>query len=103
VACDATHIRVAKSYGGGCGTVFEVSPALGGGWTEEVLYSFARGTDGCVPFGGLLRDVAGNLYGTTNACGAFTKGTVFEIATSGTETGLYSFGPIAVSPGRVRK
>src|ERR1700690_656741 len=35
------------AYGGtgscssGCGTVFELSPNGGGGWTETVLYSFA--------------------------------------------------------------
>ena len=33
----------------GDGTVFELSPRQGGGWTETVLHSFGRGTDGIAP------------------------------------------------------
>src|ERR1035437_6510944 len=51
----------------GCGTVFELTPAAGGGWTETVLYSFNyNGTDGAGPLAGLIFDAAGNLYGTTS-------------------------------------
>ena len=35
------------------------------GWEPIVLYSFAGGTDGYTPFGGVAFDSAGNLYGTT--------------------------------------
>jgi len=54
-------------YGGNCGTVFELSaPAQQGGqWTETVLHSFAGGTDGAVPNGGLAIDSKRRLYGTT--------------------------------------
>ena len=45
----------------GCGTVFKVRPS----GTETVLYSFTGGADGRTPYAGLLRDAAGNLYGTT--------------------------------------
>ena len=48
------------------GTVFELTPAGGGTWTEKVLYSFGNGTDGSNPYAGLIFDAAGNLYGTTN-------------------------------------
>jgi uncharacterized repeat protein (TIGR03803 family) len=45
----------------------------------RVLYSFTGGTDGRQPGGGVIRDPAGNLYGTTLHDGAHGKGTVFKI------------------------
>jgi len=71
----------------GLGTVFKVSKTR----KETILYSFAGGTDGCYPFGGLLRDSAGNLYGTTEVCGASGMGTVFKLSKTGKETILHSF------------
>jgi uncharacterized repeat protein (TIGR03803 family) len=82
--------------GAGCGTVFELTPTAGGGWTEKVLHGFGNGTDGAEPYAGLIFDVAGDLYGTTTGGGDYGHGTVFELApTAGgdwTETVLYSFG-----------
>lgn len=49
----------------GCGTVFELSPQSGGGWTETVLYSFQGAPDGSNPASKLVFDQSGNLYGTT--------------------------------------
>jgi uncharacterized repeat protein (TIGR03803 family) len=46
---------------------------------ETVLYSFTRGADGGYPLAGLLRDSAGNLYGTTNYGGAYDQEVVFKI------------------------
>jgi uncharacterized repeat protein (TIGR03803 family) len=54
----------------GFGTVFELSPSPGGTWTYTVLYSFTGTTDGAFPFGGVIFDAAGNLYGTTDTGGA---------------------------------
>jgi hypothetical protein len=54
---------------GGCGTVFKVDTT----GKETVLYSFTGGTDGETPFSGLLRDEAGDLYGTTAAGGVQNK------------------------------
>jgi hypothetical protein len=50
-----------------CGTVFELSPPTekGGRWTEQVLHSFAGGSDGKTPNGGLVLDGNGAIYGTT--------------------------------------
>src|SRR5271156_599823 len=81
----------------GEGTVFELTPAAGGGWTEKVLYSFgATATDGITPYAGLVFDAKGNLYGTTSLGGANGLGTAFELTpgTGGvwTERVLYSFG-----------
>jgi uncharacterized repeat protein (TIGR03803 family) len=58
----------------------------------QVLWKFdpSQG-DGALPGGGVLRDAAGNLYGTTEGGGAFQAGTVFKLAEDGTETVLYSF------------
>lgn len=71
------------------GTVFKIDTA----GTETILYSFgARANDGAVPYGGLIMDSAGNLYGTTSGGGSGGTGTVYKIDPAGTETILYSFG-----------
>ncbi len=85
-----------------CGTVFELSPREGGGWTERVLHSFGEGFDGTNPDAGLLIDAAGNLYGTTVWGGIvvcepyFDCGTAFELSPreggGWTEKVLHSFG-----------
>ena len=72
--------------GAGCGTVFKLSA----GGAETVLHSFT-GTDGEKPFAGLIRDAAGNLYGTTFYGGAADFGTVFKLDTALVETVLHSF------------
>lgn len=80
----------------GSGTVFELSPAKSGGWGERVLHSFrnnAKDGGGC-PSSDLVRDSAGNLYGTTYSGGQYSVGTVFELyEASGVwrERLLYSF------------
>jgi uncharacterized repeat protein (TIGR03803 family) len=81
----------------GCGVVYKLSPA-NGGWTETTLYAFMDGTDGANPNGGVVRDAAGNLYGTTAnggiGCPAVGCGTVFEVSPSQggwTESLLYEF------------
>jgi uncharacterized repeat protein (TIGR03803 family) len=72
----------------GQGTVFKVSSS----GTETVLYSFPGfPTDGYYPASDLVRDSAGDLYGTTSYGGQFGGGTVFEISAAGVESILYSF------------
>jgi uncharacterized repeat protein (TIGR03803 family) len=56
-----------------------------------VLHDFTGGADGSTPTGILLRDPAGNLYGTTLYGGTFDKGTVYELDPTGKETILHSF------------
>jgi len=92
------------------GTIYQLSPNPDGTWAESVLYNFCSlGSntdcpDGLFPMAGLLRDSAGNLYGTTYAGGnqlcpydVGGCGTVFELSpptsTGGvwTETVLYNF------------
>jgi uncharacterized repeat protein (TIGR03803 family) len=72
-----------------CGTVFQLTQ-LGGVWTENILNNFQNG-GGCWPYGDLIFDQSGNLYGDTTAGFA---GTVFEMSLSGgvwTLQTLYSF------------
>jgi uncharacterized repeat protein (TIGR03803 family) len=54
---------------GNYGTVFELSPS-GGGWTEQVIDTYAEG------YAGLSMDAAGNLFGVTYCC-------VFELSPNG--------------------
>jgi uncharacterized repeat protein (TIGR03803 family) len=76
---------------GGCGTVFKLDRS----GKETVLHKFtARNGDGAMPNGNLLRDSAGNLYGTTRSGGAqglYGYGTVFKLTSRGRETVLHSF------------
>jgi uncharacterized repeat protein (TIGR03803 family) len=62
-----------------CGTLFSLSPKSGGGWTYKVIHVFGQGSDGYHPSADLILDMAGNMYGTTQAGGAQGAGMVFEI------------------------
>jgi uncharacterized repeat protein (TIGR03803 family) len=84
----------------GCGTVFELSPIAGGKWKETVLYSFTGGSDGKNPYGGVIVDSKGDLFGTTvaggsgGACAGDGCGVVFLLSKAGknyVETVLYNF------------
>jgi len=82
-----------------CGTVFELSPPQqkGGKWTEKVLHSFAGGTDGATPNGGLLLDSKGAIYGTASTGGnqgcktndSIGCGTAFELRPPLTKDGAW--------------
>lgn len=62
---------------------------------ETLLYVFNGSGDGAFPYGGLLADAGGSLYGTTFGGGKFFAGTAFELAKSGSggyvERVLHSF------------
>jgi uncharacterized repeat protein (TIGR03803 family) len=78
---------------GGCGTVYKLTPS-NGSWTETVIYSFNQGGDAQHPWGGVIFDQAGNLYGTTVYGGAYGDGAIFKLTPSGsgwTESIVYSF------------
>lgn len=98
VIMDAAGNLYGTTYAGGyddAGTVFELSPVSGGGWTETILYQFSGTDDGETPTGNLIFDAAGNLYSTTVLGGINGVGTVFELSPNGnggwTEQVLYSF------------
>jgi len=79
-----------------CGTVFKFSSS----GQLTTLYSFTGGAAGILPSGNLVRDKAGNLYGTTSeggdmACADFINyggcGTLFKIDPSGNLTIVHTF------------
>ena len=64
------------------GIAFELTPNKNSSWTETILHTFAGKTDGGFPWGGLLSDKSGNLYGTLEGdVGGDTWG-VFELSPS---------------------
>ena len=84
------------------GTVFKLAPQANGSWKEKVLHSFGKGTDGYLPYAGLIFDAKGNLYGTTagslySGCGEHQHhcGAVFKLTPGAngrwSETVLHNF------------
>lgn len=90
--------------GGGCGTVFKLTPPTPGHptWNYNVLHAFTGGPDGGILNSGLIADMRGDLFGTTSysggsGCDGIGCGTVFKLEppaagrTTWTETVLYTF------------
>ncbi len=97
---------VCDSFGGQCGTAYELSPSSSGTWTYHLLRSFSNNADGGRLIRGMVRDSAGNLYGTTSTGGNLTDcvgasypgagcGVVFKLSEDAAgmwkETVLYAF------------
>jgi uncharacterized repeat protein (TIGR03803 family) len=73
----------------GRGVVFKLAPD----GTYAVLHSFAGGhNDGNNPYGGVVRDAEGNLYGTLSTGGPYRYGLVYKLAPDGRYTVLHAFG-----------
>ena len=95
---NAGNLYGTTEFGGGggcdggatCGVVFELAPD----GAETVLHAFSNGNGGDSgnPIAGVVRDKAGNIYGTTYWGGTYNRGTVFKIAPDGTAAVLHSFG-----------
>jgi len=64
----------------GFGAVYELSPS-GSGWTEQNLYNFGP-QDAQYPWGGVILDGAGDLFGSTGTS-AMGGGYAFELTPSG--------------------
>jgi uncharacterized repeat protein (TIGR03803 family) len=111
VAVDGSgNIYGTTQFGGayGYGMLFELSPSVGGGYTEKVIHSFNfNHVDGTYPQAGVILDAAGNLYGSAFEGGANGYGAVFEFSphAGGSWTGkiLYNFRalPDGENPGSV--
>ena len=89
---DAQGNLYGTTFSGGAygnGTVFKVDPS----GNETVLHSFTGGSDGYMPYAGLIMDAQGNLYGTTFSSDnpAQGNGVVFKLDPAGSETVLYTF------------
>ena len=75
------------------GTVYQLTSS-GSGWRETVLHRFTGGGDGGSPYGEVVFDQAGSLYGTTTGGGPYSWGTVFRLTQSGSgwaKSMLYGF------------
>jgi uncharacterized repeat protein (TIGR03803 family) len=96
-----------KNCTNGCGTVFELVPKTGGGYTKRTIHEFKNSPDGANPQAGLLEIGQGILLGTTTYGGSSgygcyapnntnTCGTVFKLEPSGSgyrESIAYAFQP----------
>src|SRR6266700_445429 len=91
------HLYGAATTGGTyrSGVVFELTPRGGGEWDFKTIYSFRGQPDGSFPYGALLFDASGNIYGTTYFGGANNIGAVYKLSRrpvgEWNEKGLYSF------------
>jgi uncharacterized repeat protein (TIGR03803 family) len=77
------------------GTVFKLAKRSKNRWSFKTLYAFAGTPDCASPYGGLIADASGKLYGTTYYGGANGLGCVFELLRNARgayrERVLYSF------------
>jgi uncharacterized repeat protein (TIGR03803 family) len=72
----------------GFGMIFKIDPS----GNEIVLHNFSGGvSDGGSPYGGLIMDAAGNLYGTTARGGSASTGVLYKLSPKGKLTILHSF------------
>ena len=86
----------------GCGTAYELTPNGNGTWAESKIHNFgANAADSAVPWGPLVLDNSGNLYGTTEhggnyQCDTGTCGTIFRLTSNGsggwTAVKVHNFG-----------
>jgi uncharacterized repeat protein (TIGR03803 family) len=73
--------------GPACGIIFELMHTSNG-WVASTVHTFTNGSDGAFPYGGLISDTSGNLYGSTTTGGVNGGGTVYELTPS---NGSYTF------------
>jgi uncharacterized repeat protein (TIGR03803 family) len=91
------HLYGAATTGGtyGSGVVFQLTPREVGEWNFRTIYSFRGQPDGSFPYGALLFDAWGNIYGTTYYGGANGIGAVYKLSRrfhgEWNERVLYSF------------
>lgn len=100
---DSNPICVGDGPPGTCGVVYKLDPH----GNQTVLHTFTGGADGYAPYGGLIRDWQGNLFGVTSSggdetstfCGATVPnltgatgcGTVFKIDQHGNFSEIHTF------------
>lgn len=92
---DANHFYGTTQSGGpdSGGTVFQMTYS-GGSWNYSNIYAFNPSGGGYNPYGGVVKDATGNLYGTTAYGGNNDDGTVYQLVYTGsgwTKNILYSF------------
>ncbi len=63
----------------GAGVAYRLSQTAGGRWRMKALYQFKGNPDAGFPYGALVFDGAGNLFGTSYYAGANDLGAVYEL------------------------
>ncbi len=83
---------------GGAGVIYRLTPSPGGGYAETIVYDFGGGNGlagGLYPYGNVVLDAAGNLYGTTLNGGVNSFGIVYKLSPAPgggyAESVLYAF------------
>jgi uncharacterized repeat protein (TIGR03803 family) len=95
LAFDAAGNVYGTAFGtthGDCGLVYELQKS--NNYAPVIAYAFTGSNDGCDPFGSLILDSAGNIFGTAYSGGAANAGTVYELTPADgawQETTLHSF------------
>ncbi len=79
----------AASLGGtsNAGVIYTLTPS----GTYTILHNLNGTTDGFEPFGELIAATDGTLYGTTNAGGSSSCGTIFKVTLAGVYSVVYNF------------
>ncbi|HVM94101.1 MAG TPA: choice-of-anchor tandem repeat GloVer-containing protein [Terriglobales bacterium] len=79
-----------SQYGGkyNRGTIFQVSLPKG---KVKIIHQFNPNTEGSVPFGPVLLNSDGNLYGTTSGGGKYGQGIIYRSTLKGKLTVLHDF------------
>ena len=75
------------------GVIYSLTPS-NGQWTQNILYDVMNDGDGEFPWGGVIFDNTGNLYGVMTNGGPYGNGVVYELAPSGsgwTESTIHGF------------
>lgn len=88
VAFDGQGNLYGTTYSGGeygDGIVYQLVPNGKGAWTENIVHSFSYYTDplGSTPFGWVVLDAVGNIYGEAQVGAAYGYGAVFELSPDG--------------------
>src|SRR5580700_3009574 len=88
----SNEIRALMVLSVGCGlAALGMARAQGPAATETVVHAFETSAPrGMYPYAGVIRDSAGNLYGTTWEGGTGGAGLVYKLDRSGHQTVLYS-------------
>jgi uncharacterized repeat protein (TIGR03803 family) len=78
-------VNTGSANGTDKGAVFALSPGKGAKWSAQLLYSFCalgKCADGATPapYGALVLDGSGNLFGTTQYGGTVNQGVAFELS-----------------------
>lgn len=81
VTMDAAGNLYGDTLGGayGYGEIFKLTPNPNGGWNFTDLYDFFGAEDGGDPYGTVLVDGHGNVFGTAADGGAHSRGVVWEV------------------------